>query len=154
MKTPTRDDLRHSILEILYRKTNNQQHQKSGRLVNEWYVSVQDIAKELMTNRLHIRQLTSIMWTSQEIGIDSNENGEEFLYIRQAGIVAHNEQSYKKINFRKFGDKAYDITRWVIPIILAIIALYSAIKSSSLGHNNRQEIQQLSKRLDSLSQKK
>jgi hypothetical protein len=144
-----KDDYRHKILQILFRKTDNLKYHNTPFLESQWHVTINEIAKELGVDNLDIKKLISVMFQKDEIGIGS-DNQIEYLFIKQNGITAHNEEYYLNISFRRFNDRAYDITRWVIPLLLAIIAVYTLMVNGCNEQKNSQAIKQLNIKVDSL----
>jgi hypothetical protein len=92
MFVPRKFRLRHKLLEILNRKTDNQRYKKQID-EKDWLVKATDLHTELGISYEYYRKLAGLMWDNQEIEFKWN-NEIEMVYIKDNGMTAYNEEKY------------------------------------------------------------
>jgi hypothetical protein len=155
MFVPKKDRIRHNILIALNTKTNGQAYHVEN-ISGAWLMSIPELLNKANISDKEYRLVHSLMYDRKEIIITTKDNA-EYIQIAQKGMTALNEKSYISDGIKKVNDSIYDTAKWMLPILLVFISLYTMVKNRQLTEDiqrTKQEIQQIQKGLDTLSKSK
>lgn len=145
--------LQHRLLKILLDKSLESVNNPVS--INERSVTVKSIFKKLGINR---NRLSYLSLEIENDGFIKKEkiNG-DFVFYSVDGISdAYWSKKYLIQGRKKLHDSIYDLTKWLLPIIVIMVSLYTIV-ASALFHlesdNLKQDILHLQQQADSMKQK-
>lgn len=142
---PQDDRLRHKILYMLWEKKASIKG-KSQVEAAEISINVNEIAKRLKVTSQKVRMVVSTLIIAEEAQYLEGAKGELFSW--KMGFVSLSEKKYLKQGHKQTMDSIYDVTKWVVPLSLAFVTIYTTIKVQNDNNRNKQMIDKLQSELN------
>lgn len=151
MFVPNDDKLRHKILAAITHHLENSEERQFK--LKDVAITTDDLAKKLKTTPIRIRSVTSKMQAIKEVEFDDFGKGEA-LVLSDNSYPAYADKKYLKEGRKRVNDNIYDIVKWLMPLTLCSIAVYSLIYTITETKRNKQRIEQMQKAIDILKYQK
>jgi hypothetical protein len=134
----------HKLLKLLYNK-----YQSSDHSINKIAdVDFTTIYKQLGCTESQYLLISPKLISEEEV--DYSGNG---LFITAKGIISYSEKKYLKENRKIKNEYLYDVVKWLIPVMLFIIAVgttYVNMRLANNTNNNQEQLMTMQQKLDSL----
>lgn len=150
--------LRHELLGVLLRKHDSycKENSITSHKVSAEYVSIllPDLAKELNISVEELKSITPPLVRADEIEVRDFGNGVA-VFAWNDSQTAYDEKKYLEIGRKKFNDDIYDVVKWLMPLALMFITIYTIVKNQGIAEDskeNTKRIEQIDKRLTTLEQ--
>ena len=150
--------LRHQLLGILLQKFDSFSEPNATRKLSvkaeDTAILIEDLAKQLNISIDELKTITPPLVRAEEIQVNDFGKG-ICVYPWNDAQTAYDERKYIEIGRKKFNDDIYDVVKWVLPIALIIVAIFTTCTNIQLNKdksNMQPQIEQINRQITTLEQ--
>jgi hypothetical protein len=146
--TPKKERLTHKILGLLVTKAN----ETESPTAEKCSITISEICDKFNVSENKIHDALSAPQSAKEIKYDNFGTG-DCVYAWDDSGFAYSSKKYLRECHKRVNDNIYDFTKWFVPLSLAFITIYSTIKVQWDNKTNRERIDRLQTKIDSITNK-
>ncbi len=153
MYIPKSYRLKHELLGLLLDSElirNNQRTVKAEEIA----VTIKDLAIKLKVSNEQFKYVTPELIRAEEIKCDDFGKG-ICLFPWNNASTSYYERKYLILGKKYFNDTIYDVVKWVLPIAIIIVSIFTTCTNIQLNKDRsstQQQIKQVKQELDSLKE--